>query len=96
MPDCYRCGSGLEKTAEHAFYYCERVRPFWNHVREWTARIEPKQLELLDIVYVIDNVFPLYQGEKHVVFLAVVAVARIEILDDTKEAIVCQCKLFPS
>ena len=27
MPDCARCGSGLEKTAEHAFYYCERVRP---------------------------------------------------------------------
>ena len=22
-PDCARCGSGLEKTAEHAFYYCE-------------------------------------------------------------------------
>ena len=28
MPDCARCGSGLEETAEHAFYYCERVRPF--------------------------------------------------------------------
>ena len=28
MPDCTRCGSGLEETAEHAFYYCERVRPF--------------------------------------------------------------------
>ena len=25
MPDCTRCGSGLEETAEHAFYYCERV-----------------------------------------------------------------------
>ena len=24
MPDCTRCGSGLEETAEHAFYYCER------------------------------------------------------------------------
>ena len=28
MPDCPRCGSGLEETAEHVFYYCERVRPF--------------------------------------------------------------------
>ena len=28
MPDCARCGSGLEETAEHAFYYCERVRRF--------------------------------------------------------------------
>ena len=40
MPDCPRCSSGLEETAEHAFYYCERVRPFWDHVGEWTARIE--------------------------------------------------------
>ncbi len=32
MPDCARFGSGLEETAEHAFYYCERVRPFWDHV----------------------------------------------------------------
>ena len=34
MPDCARCGSGLEETAEHAFYYCERVRPFRDHVGE--------------------------------------------------------------
>ena len=27
MPDCFRCGSGQEETALHAFYYCERVRP---------------------------------------------------------------------
>ena len=49
MPDCPRCRSGLEETAEHAFYYCERVRPFWDHVGEWTARIEPKRLVLLDV-----------------------------------------------
>ena len=34
MPDCTRCDSGLEETAENAFYYCERVRPFWDHVGE--------------------------------------------------------------
>ena len=28
MPDCPRCGSGLEETAEHAVYYRELVRPF--------------------------------------------------------------------
>ena len=28
MPDCARCGCGLEETAEHAFYYCERVHTF--------------------------------------------------------------------
>ena len=76
MPDCARCGSGLEETAEHAFYYCERVRPFWDHVGEWTARIEPKQLLLLNVGYVVDNVLPPFQGEKRVVFLVILAEAR--------------------
>ena len=79
MPDCARCGSGLEETADHAFYNCERLRPFWDHVGEWTARIEPKQLVLLDVSYVVDNVLPPFQGEKWVVFLAVLAVARMVI-----------------
>ena len=70
-----RCGSGLEETAEHAFYYCERVRPFWDHVGEWTARIEPKQLVLLDVGYVVDNILSPFQGEKRVVFLAILAVS---------------------
>ena len=34
MPKCARCGSGLEETAEDAFYYCKRVRPFRDHVGE--------------------------------------------------------------
>ena len=34
LPDCARCHSGLEETAEHAFYYCERVLPFWDPARE--------------------------------------------------------------
>ena len=79
MSDCPRCGSGLEETAEHAFYYCERVHPFWDHVGEWTARIEPKLLVLLDVGYVVDNVDPPFQGEKRVVFLAILAVARMVI-----------------
>ena len=56
MPDCLRCGSGLEETALHAFYYCERVRPFWSHVEEWTARISPRELVQLDVGYVMDNI----------------------------------------
>ena len=32
MPDYPRCSSGLEETAEHAFYYCEKVSPLWDHV----------------------------------------------------------------
>ena len=79
MPDCARCGSGLEETVEHAFYYCERVRLFWDHISEWTARIEPKQLVLLDVGYIVDNVLPPFQGEKRVVFLTILAVARMVI-----------------
>ena len=79
MPDCPRCGSGLEDTAENAFYYCERVRPFWDHVAEGTACIEPKQLVLLDVGYVVDNVLPPFHGEKRMVFLAILAVARMVI-----------------
>ena len=43
------------------------------------VRIEPKQLVLLDVGYVVDNVLPPFQGEKRVVFLAILAVARLLI-----------------
>ena len=79
MPNCACCGSDLEETAKQAFYYCERVRPFWDHIGEWTAHIEPKQLLLLDVGYVVDNILPLFQGEKSVVFLVILAVARMVI-----------------
>ena len=79
MPDCPRCGSGLEETAEHGFYHCGRVCPFCDHVREWMAHIEPKQLMPLDIGYIVDNVLPPFQSEKHVVFLTILAVARMMI-----------------
>ena len=87
MPDCARRGSGLEETAEHAFYNCERVRPFWDHVEEWTARIEPKQIVLLVISYVVDNVLPPFQGEKRVVFLAILALARMVIWTTRKKGL---------
>ena len=90
MSDCVRCGSGQEETVLHAFYYSERVRPVRSYVREWTARIDPKQLGLLDVDYVVDNVYPPWKGEKQVVFLAILAGE----LGDAKEGIVWQCKLF--
>ena len=77
MPYCTRCGIGLEETAAHAFYYCERIRLFWDHIGEWTARIEPKQFVLLDVGYVVDNVLPPFQGKKQVVFLAILAVTKM-------------------
>ena len=73
------CSIGLEETVEHAFYYCERVRSFWDHVGKWTARVEPKQLVLLNVGYIVDNVLPPFQGEKRVMFLAILAVARMVI-----------------
>ena len=51
---------------------------------EWTARISPKQLVLLDIV---DNVDSPYQGEKRIVFLAILAVARMVIWETRNEGL---------
>ena len=96
MPECTCCGSGLEETAEHAFYYCKQVRPFWDHVRELTAHIEPKQLVLLDVGYVVDNVLPLFQGEKRVVISCNPSCSSNGDLDDAKERMVWRCKLFSS
>ena len=87
MPDCACCDSGLEDTAKHAFYYCERVRLFLDHVGERTARIEPKQLVHLVVGYVVDNVLPPFQGEKRVVFLAIIAVARMVIWTTRKKGL---------
>ena len=80
MPNCPRCGSSWEETTEHSFYYYERVHPFWNHIGEWMACIKPKQLMLLDSGYIVDYVFPRFQGEMYVVFLMILAVARMMIL----------------
>ena len=71
--------------AKHAFYYCERVRSFWDHVGEWTAHIETKQFALLDVGFVVDNVLPPFQSEKRVVFLAILAVARMVIWTTRKK-----------
>ena len=78
-PDCPRCSSGLEETAVHAFYYCERIRPLWSHVGEWTARISATQLVLLGVGYVVDNVDPACRGEKRKAFLTILAVVRMVI-----------------
>ena len=66
MPDRVCCGSGLEETGLLAFYYYERVCPFWSYIGEWTPHIDPKPLMLLDAGYVVDNVDPPWKGEKRV------------------------------
>ena len=43
------------------------------------VRIEHKQIMLIDVGYVVDNVLSPYQGEKRVVFLVILAVARMVI-----------------
>ena len=43
------------------------------------ARISPRELVLLDVGYVVDNVDSPFQGEKRVVFLVIIAVARMVI-----------------
>ena len=48
-------------------------------MEEWTARIIPQELVLLDVGYVLDNVDPPFHGEKRVVFLVILAVARMVI-----------------
>ena len=85
LPDCARCSSCLEETALYAFYYCKRVRSFWSHIGEWTPRFDPKQLVLLDIGFVVDNVDPPRKGEKRMVFLAILAVVRMGIWETWKK-----------
>ena len=85
MPNCAHCGRGCEETDKYTFYDCERVRPFWDHVWVLMARIEPKHLVLLDVGYIVDNVLPPFQGEKRVVFLAILAVARMVIWTTRKK-----------
>ena len=79
MPDCPNCSNGLEKNGFARFLLLQ-VGPFvLESCREWTARINPKQLEHLDIGYIVDNVDPPYKGEKCMVFLMILAVARMAI-----------------
>ena len=96
MPDFVRCCSGLEETAENAFYYCERVRPFWDHVggidgshRTQAARAAWHWLRRR-------------QRSTSVSGWEACGVSRDPIcsqkgdLDDPKEGIVWRCKLFSS
>ena len=60
--------------AVYAFYDCKRVRPLWDHVGEVKTRIDPEQLVLLDVGYVVDNSDPPKRGEKQKVYLTILMV----------------------
>ena len=79
MPDSLCCSRDHEETTLHGFYYSEQVCIFWSHVGEWMAHIDPKQLLLLNIGYIRDNVDPPYWGKKCVVFLRTLAVTQMGI-----------------
>ena len=49
---------------------------------------------LLDIGYVVDNVLPPFQGEKRVVFLAILAVARMVIRTMRKKGLYDDANFF--
>ena len=51
------------------------------------TRIEPKQLMLIDVGYVVDNVLHPFQDEKRVVILAIPAVARMVIWTTRKKGL---------
>ena len=76
-----------EKQNNTVRYYCERFFPFWDYGGEWTARIEPSQLVLLDVGCIVDNVLPRFKGENRVVFLAILAVARMVIWSTRKKGL---------
>ena len=55
--------------------------------RDWTAHIDPKQLMLLNVSYIVENIDPPYQGEKCVMFLVILAVARMVIWETRKKGL---------
>ena len=64
MLDFSRCYGRIEETTTHAFYHRERVRPFWDYIGEVTIHINSKQLELLDVGYIMGNFDPSWTDVK--------------------------------
>ena len=92
MSNCARCYSGLEETAEHTFYYCERVRPFWSRGMDGSHRIQAARA--------VRHWLRCKQRSVSVSGWEACGVSHDPSccqngdLDDAKEGIVWQCKLF--
>ena len=89
MPGCARCSSGLQETAEHAFYYCERVRLFWDHVGDGLLALNPSSSCCSTLVTFVS-------GWEAGGVSRDPSCSSNGDLDDAKEGIVCRCKLFSS
>ena len=82
MPDCPRCSSGLEETAEQRLLLL-RASPGSGRLAS-----NPKSLCCSTLVNVVDNVLPPFHGEKRVVFLGDPSCSPNGDLDDAKQGIV--------
>ena len=60
-----------------------------------TGRNSPKQLVLLDVGYIVDNVGPPFQGEKRVVFLIFLTVVRMVIWETRNKGLYDGANLSP-
>ena len=87
-------GREIKEMEKYAFYYCRGIRLFWDHVREVTARINPKQLVLLDVGYVVDSFNPLWKDKKWRVSPAILAVAWVVICTMQQKGLCDGAKLF--
>lgn len=69
----------MEETASHAFDHTPRVHPLLEHVGNLTAHIALENLVLIDRAYACDDLLPPYSEVKRVVFLSLLATARMVI-----------------
>ena len=80
MPDCPHCGSGLEETALHAFYNCEQFHQFWSG--QPTSIPNSLCCSMLVMLWTM-----LILHIKGVVFLTILAVARMVIWEMQKKGL---------
>lgn len=74
------CNRDLEEVSEHIFFNCLLVRLFWDHVRELMACIGFEHLVFIDLVYICDSVSRPWSRVKQLVFLMLLAMARMVLL----------------
>lgn len=79
LPFYLHCNNNEGKITDHAFFLCSQLWSFWAYVGEVIACIKSKWSVLLDFAYIVNNMNPLFTWKKQMVFLAILAVARLVI-----------------